>query len=233
MAKTKTKEQEGIEILEDPGALAGKAEEFLNNKKNRNWVLGIGGLVALIAAGFLGYKYYVSNLNQEAQREMFQAVYYFEADSLGKALNGDGINFGFLQIIEDYGATEASNLSHFYVGATYLKMGDYESAIRYLEGFGSSDYLLQARAYSLIGDAHMELGNFSSASSAYSDAAEYKPNQYFTPVYLQKLALSEELQGNLKKAAASYDRIIEDFSGSSMINEAKKQKARLEGLAAE
>ena len=233
MAKTKTKEQEGIEILEDPGALAGKAEEFLNNKKNRNWVLGIGGLVALITAGFLGYKYYVSNLNQEAQREMFQAVYYFEADSLSKALNGDGINFGFLQIIEDYGGTEASNLSQFYVGATYLKMGDYESAIRYLKEFGSSDYLLQARAYSLIGDAHMELGDFSSASSAYSDAVAYKPNEYFTPVYLQKLALSEELQGNLKKAAASYDKIIEDFSGSSIINEAKKQKARLEGLAAE
>ncbi len=233
MAKTKTKEGEGIEILEDPGALVSKAEEFLNNKKNRNLTLIIGSIVALVIAGVFGYRYYISNQDQEAQREMFQAVYYFEADSLGKALNGDGINYGFLQIIEDYPGTKGSNLSNFYAGVTYLKLGDFDGAIRYLNDFKSSDYLLQARAYALIGDAHLELGDYSSAISSYNDAIDYKPNESYTPIYLKKLALAEELQGNFSGAANAYGRIIEEFKESELIQEAKKQKARLEGLAAE
>ncbi len=233
MAKTKTKEGEGIEILEDPGALVNKAEEFLNNKKNRNLTLIIGGVVALAIAGIFGYRYYISNQDQEAQREMFQAVYYFEADSLGKALNGDGINYGFLQIIEDYPGTKGSNLANFYAGVTYLKLGDFESAIRYLKDFSSSDYLLQARAYALIGDAHLELGDYTSAIASYNDAIDYKPNESYTPIYLKKLALAEELQGNFSGAAKAYSRIIDEFKESDLLQEAKKQKARLEGLAAE
>ncbi|XOV92464.1 MAG: tol-pal system YbgF family protein [Bacteroidota bacterium] len=232
MAKTKTKEGEGIEILEDPGALVSKAEEFLNSKKNRNLTLVIGSFIALVIAGFFGYRYYISNQDQEAQREMFQAVYYFEADSLGKALNGDGINYGFLQIIEDYPGTKGSNLANFYAGITYLKLGNFENSIRYLKDFNSSDYLLQARAYSLIGDAYLELDDFSSAIASYNDAINYKPNENFTPIYLKKLALAEELQGNYSAAANAYGRIIDEYKESEFFQEAKKQKARLEGLAA-
>lgn len=233
MAKTKTKKDEGVELLEDPDAIVSKAEEFLNSKRNRNLTLIIGSIVAVVVAGIFGYKYYISNQNQEAQREMFQAVYYFEADSLGKALNGDGINYGFLQIIEEYPGTEGSNLSNFYAGVTYLKLGDYEGAIRYLNDFSSSDYLLQARAYALIGDAYLELEDFSSAISSYNDAIDYKPNQNFTPIYLKKLAIVEELQGNYAGAANAYGRIINDFKESDLLQEAKKQKSRLDGLAAE
>ena len=146
MANTKTKKEEGIEILEDPDVLAGKAEEFFNNSKNRNLVFGIGGVIAIAILAFLGYKYFITGKNTEAQKEMFQAVHYFEADSLGKALNGDGINYGFLDIIDNYGGTDAANLANFYAGTSFLKMGNAESAISYLESFSSSDYLVQARA---------------------------------------------------------------------------------------
>lgn len=233
MANTKTKKEEGIDILEDPDVLAGKAEEFFNNKRNKNLVFGIGGVLAVLVLAFVGYKYYITNQNAEAQKEMFQAVYYFEADSLGKALNGDGINFGFLDIIEDYTGTDAANLSSFYAGATYMKLGDFSSAIRYLEDFSSSDYLLQARAYSLIGDASMELGDFSAAVSAYESAVGYKPNKEFTPIYLNKLAIAQESAGEFSEAAAAYDQIIEEYGNSSLVQDAKKQKARLQGLAAE
>jgi len=233
MAKTKTHKEEGIEILEDPDLLASKAQEFFDNKKNRNLVFGIGGVLAAVVAAFLIYKFYITNKNQEAQEEMFQAVYYFEADSLGKALNGDGINYGFLDIVDDYAGTEAANLSSFYAGATYMKMGDYNSAIRYLSDFGSSDFVIQARAYSLVGDANMELGNYSEAISFYKKAADYKSNEFFSPVYLQKLAIAYESNGDFSAAADAYDKIITDFANSSMLQEAKKQKARLQGLAAE
>lgn len=233
MAKTKTKKQEGVELLENPDLLAGKAEEFFNDTKNRNLVFSIGGVIALLVIGFLGYNYYVNTNNAEAQQEMSQAVFYFEADSLQKAINGDGINLGFKDIIEDYAGTDAANLSTFYAGAAHLSLGNFTSATLLLEDFSSNDNLLQARAFSLIGDAYMELGDYSEAISAYKKAVDTKPNKEFTPVYLLKLAIAFEANGAFGEAADSYNKIIENYSKSTFLAEARKQKARLQGLAAE
>src|SRR5690606_3114897 len=137
-----------------------------------------------------GFNYYKNNLNQEAQNQMFQAVFYFEADSLDRALNGDGNNLGFLDIAAEYGITKAGNLANYYAGVSYLKQGKYELARLYLEDFSSDDLLVQARAYSLIGDAYMEEKNYEEAAKFYHKAAEYKPNKTFTPIYLMKEALA-------------------------------------------
>ena len=162
---------------------------------------------------------------------MFQAIYYFEADSLGSALNGDGNNYGFLDIMDEYSGTEAANIASYYAGACYLKLGDYENAIRNFDNFSSSDYLVQARAYSLVGDCYMELDQFADAVTYFEKAASYKPNKEFTPIYLKKLAVAEEQRGNFEEAAEAYEKINEDFQGSRLQQEAEKQAARLKGLS--
>lgn len=224
--------QKGNELLENPEALAKRlssSEEFL--EKNKKVVFGVGGVLVLIVAGFIFYSYYQSNQNQNAQREIYQAVYYFEADSLGMALNGDGNNYGFLDIIDLYGNTKAGNLANFYAGATYLKLGDFEAAIRYLKNFDANDDLLQARAYALIGDAYMELGDAQNAAEYYQDAADYKPNKQFTPVYLRKAAIAYEKQGDIQSALKCYTTIVDKFYGAAEYQDALKHKARLEALA--
>lgn len=220
-------------MIENPDALAGKAQRLFDNKRNKNIVFGIGAVIAALAAGFVMYEYYISNQNREAQEEMFQAVYFYEADSLGKALNGDGNNYGFLDIIDLYGGTDAANLASFYAGSAYLKLGDYQSAARSLSAFRSNDILVRARAYSLIGDAHMEQGNFPEAAKFYEKAADHKPNEGFSPIYLQKLAIAREANADISLAAEAYGKIVDDFQNSSLLEEAKKHKARLEGLVAE
>jgi len=230
MAKGK-KQDEGIEILEDPNAIVEKANEFFSNKRNKAMVFGIGGVLALLIVGFAGYNYYITNQNQTAQEELFQAQFYFEADSLALALNGDGNSYGFLEVIEEFPGTKAANLANFYAGASYLKLGDFDGAIRYLKAFSSDDYLLQARAYSLIGDAYMEMDDFDNAIEYYDRAVDYKPNKSFTPVYLKKLAIAYEQNGNLEKAAQTYGVIVSKYPASAEIHDAKKQKARLEALA--
>ena len=99
MAKEK-KQDEGIDILEDPNAIVDKANEFFSSKRNKVLVFGIGGILAAIIVGIAGYNYYITNQNNTAQEELFQAQYYFEADSLGLALNGDGNSYGFLEIVD-------------------------------------------------------------------------------------------------------------------------------------
>src|SRR5688572_27260466 len=127
------KEEHTAELIENPAALAEKlesAENFI--EKNPKVIFGIGGAILLAVAGYFGFQYYTDTQDVEAQQEMFQAVYYFEADSLSKALNGDGNNLGFIDIIEEYKFTDAANLANFYAGVSYLKQGKYDAAILYL-----------------------------------------------------------------------------------------------------
>ncbi|MEO9482821.1 MAG: tetratricopeptide repeat protein [Ekhidna sp.] len=230
MAKGKNKD-EGVEILEDPNAIVEKANEFFSSKRNKVMVFGIGGILALAIVGFAAYNYYITNQNRTAQEELFQAQFYFDADSLGLALNGDGNSYGFLEIMDEFPGTKAANLSSFYAGASYLKLGDFEGAIRNLKKFSSDDYLLQGRAYSLIGDAYMEMDDFTNAIDFYNQAADYKENESFTPIYLKKLAIAQEQNANLTGAVATYDKIVKEYPASPQIHDAKKQKARLEALA--
>jgi TolA-binding protein len=236
MAKVtkKGKEPHGSELLENPEAIAEKltrTEQFI--EKNKKWVLIVGGAIALVIAGFFLYRYYVTSQNIAADNEMFQAVYYFEADSLDRALQGDGNNLGFLQIIDEYPLSDAANLAHYYAGVIYLKKGEYISAVDHLEDFGADDLLVQPRATALIGDARMEMEDYSGAAKAYEKAANQHINKYTTPMYLTKAAIAYEMMEDYAAALGSYEEIVKKYPNSSEFQNARKHKARVEGMMKE
>src|SRR5688572_11212985 len=128
------------ELVENPQALAEKLQGAENwMERNPKTAIGILAAIVLIVGGYFGFQYYKDSQEGEAQREMFQAVYYFESDSLDLSLNGDGNNLGFVAIIEDYGITDAAKLANYYAGMAYLKQGKFEVARLYLEDFSSKD----------------------------------------------------------------------------------------------
>jgi len=227
MAKKGKKHEDGV--LESAEVLAeqiSKSEQFLED--NKVVVFSIAGLLAVILASFFGYKYYVDSQDSLAQDEMFQAVYYFEQDSLDLALNGDGNYYGFLDVIDNYSATSSANLANFYVGSIYMKKGSFASAVPFLKDFTSSDYVIQARAFSLLGDSYMQQEDFVEAASYYAKAAMYKPNEYFTPVYLLKSGLAYEKLEDYAKATKQYETIVKEYGKSNEADKAKKYKAKLQ-----
>ena len=233
MAKKETKKSEQIELIENPEVIAEKlvpGEDFL--KRNSKIVIGLFVGAAVLIGGILFFQYNTQQQNEKAQAEMFQAVYFFEQDSVDFALNGDGINKGFLTIIEDYPRTEAANLSHFYTGSIYLSQKKFEDALTHLEEFSTDDYLVQAKAYSLIGDANLELGKTEEAIAQYTKAARTNENKYMSPKYLAKLAVAQEEAGKVDEAIQTYTEIEEKYYESFEFAAARKHKARLEGLAA-
>jgi len=223
------KEEHKHELLENPEALKEKligAETWLES--NPKIVVALAVALLVIAGGYFGFQYYKNSQDEQAQKEMFQAVFYFEADSLDKALNGDGNNLGFLSIIDDYKVSDAGNLANYYAGVCYLKQGKFELARLYLEDFSSNDLLVQARAYSLIGDSFMEEKKYEDAAKFYEKAANYKPNKHFSPSYLLKEALAYEKLNQNDKAKETYDKIITLYWDSAEFQNARKFKARLE-----
>jgi TolA-binding protein len=223
------KEEHKTDLLESSEALAEKLEVAETwAERNPKIIIGIVTVLLLVAAAYFGYQYFIDKQDAEAQSQMFQAVNYFESDSLDLALNGDGNNLGFLAILDDYANTPAGNLANFYTGNIYLKQGKFNLARLYLEDFSSSDFLIQARAYSLIGDTYMEEKKFEDAAEYYAKAAGYQSNKYYSPGYLMKEALAHEKAGNPEKARQVYARIIEKYWDAAEVSNAKKFKARLE-----
>jgi tetratricopeptide (TPR) repeat protein len=198
--------------------------------KNRTLLIVAGALV-LAGLGVGGFYFYKQYQDKEAQVLLSPPVFYFEADSLKKALNGDGVNDGVQDVADNYSLTKAGNLADFYTGVTLLKQAKYDEAIEYLKKFSSDDLIIQARAYCLIGDAYSEKKEVREAIKYYKLASEYKPNKFFTPPYLMKLALVQEESKDYAGAIASYNTIAEKYFDSGEAINARKYKARLEAMA--
>jgi tetratricopeptide (TPR) repeat protein len=218
-------------LLEDPSALANRLEDSeLFVRRNKNVVFGLLALIVLAVVGAFGYYTWRNSQDDKAQAAMFQAVNYWEADSLKKAMKGDGQSGGLEGVASEYGGTKAGNLANFYAGAAALKEGKFKEAIDYLEDFSSDDLLLQARAYALIGDANMELKQYKEAADYYQKAADYKTNEYFTPGYLMKLAVAREMQKDYSAASEAYAKIVSEYPTSAEVNDAKIYQARAKAL---
>ncbi len=204
-----------------------KIEHFVT--ENKKSLLIISSSVVALVAIFLAYtQLYLAPREIEAADQMFRAEYYFENDSLDKAINGDGNFDGFLSIVENYGGTKSANLANYYLGMSYLKKGEFESAIEYLENFESKDEMLAAMASGAIGDAHSELNDTEKAISFYKKAVKQSNNKFTTPIFLLKMGLNYELANDNEKAVEAYTSIKNNFSESTEARDIDKYIGRAE-----
>lgn len=228
--KEQVEKPTNIDIIESPEALQeqlSKTEQFV--KKNRNIVIGVAAGIVLLVSAAIFYRWNTESQNKEAQVEMFPAVFYLEKDSVQKALKGDNnTTKGLLYVAKEYSGTKAANLANFYIGVAKMKEGKFDEAITYLENFNADDLLLQARVYALIGDAYMEKNNVEQAVNYYEKAADYKPNEYYTPAYLMKLGLAYEMKKDFAAAIKVYQDVKDNYKDSPENATAVKQVARLE-----
>jgi tetratricopeptide (TPR) repeat protein len=225
MAKKEKKDV--MEIIESPEALqqeVSKVTVFF--EKNKSTTLGAGVALIALVAGFFGYQWYKTSQDVEGEKKLYKAVYAFESDSLSAAAKE------MAKISDEFGGN-TQNLSDLYLGITLLKQGKYDQAIEKLKNFSSSDLLVQARAYSLVGDAYAEKKSFGEAIEYYQKAADYKPNKFFTPTYLLKLALAFEANKQGKEALDAYSQITDKFPESAESIPAKKYKALIESSISE
>lgn len=193
-------------------------------------ILIASAAVILLCGAYLAYKYLVKEPNEEkAVEAMFKAEEYYRADSLKVALNGDGINAGFLKVIDRYGGTKAGNLARFYAGDIYLQMGDFNNAIKHLKDFDTDAKQVQARSYKLLGDAYAESGKNSNALDAYKKAAHhFEEDDVNSSEYLFVAAyFADRVVKDQKEAINLFKELKEKYPRTEKGFEADKYLAQL------
>jgi tetratricopeptide (TPR) repeat protein len=222
MAKS-SKENE--ELIVDVEEVYSKTEDFIEKNK-KALTSGAIALVALVGL-YYGYKkMYLEPREEEGMLELFKAEQYFEMDSLQKAIYGDGQYLGFIDLIDNYSGTKTANLSHYYLGISYLKLGQYEDAIDELEDFSTDDVMLGSVALGAIGDANMELGKAGDAIAYYKKAADRQANEFTSPIYLMKAAQALEGMGKYDEALEIYEEIKDAYPDTQEGRQIDKYIAR-------
>jgi TolA-binding protein len=190
-------------------------------EKNKNVIFGVIGALVVGVLGYFGYKAYTASQDEDGQAKLFSTEYKFEADSNKVAAKEAA------KIADEFGGN-TGNIAHFIAGAASLKEGKFDTAIEQLKSFSAPDLLVQARAYSLIGDAYSEKKAYSDAIDYYKKAVDYKPTKQFTPSYMMKLAVAYEANKEPNEALAVYSEIVEKYADTQEAQNAKKYKAMLE-----
>ena len=212
MAKDKKNKQ--VDNLTEVESALTKTEQFLES--NQKLISIVIGSIVIVVVGYLGLnKFYLEPRSKSAQEQMYMAQNYFEKDSFNLALNGDGNNPGFLDIIDDFGSTDAGNLSNYYAGISYLHMGQYDNAIEYLKKFETDDKLLGPISVGAQGDAQLELGKTEKAIDLYKEAYKMNENELTAPIYMMKAGILLESINKSDEALKIYEIIKQKFPESN------------------
>ncbi|HVZ55359.1 MAG TPA: tetratricopeptide repeat protein [Chitinophagaceae bacterium] len=213
----------------DPNELViAKARDFWTRFNKP--IMIVCGLIIVLGGGYLAYKYlYLQPQEEKAAEYMYKAEDYYRMDSIKQALNGDGLNAGFLKVISKYGSTSKGNLARFYAGDCYLKLGDNANAVKYLKEFSTGSRLLQARAYKLLADAYADQGKNADALDNYKKAAHYfEKDDVNSPEYLFLAAyFADKVMKDSKQAIGLYQELKEKYPNTEKGFEADKYLAQL------
>ncbi|MDZ7715247.1 MAG: hypothetical protein U5J95_03460 [Balneolaceae bacterium] len=139
MAKKLTQE----ELEQDPLLQSySKLQEFYLS--NKNTIIGAGIAVILAIGLSIGYYYYSTAQEQEAQGLLSQAENYYLNAEYEKALTGSDEDFtvGFEQIISNYSGTDAANLASYYAAVCEYNLGNTQQALSYMNEFEVPDGIL-------------------------------------------------------------------------------------------
>ena len=218
--------QETDERLGNVEEALSTTEKWIEDNQKTLWIIFIAVLV--VAFGIYGVSRYNKKRNETASSQIFKAQQYFENEQYENALNGDGNNLGFLDVIDDYGSTKTGKLAAYYAGISYMKFGNYEEALNYLKKYNNNDQVLSAMALGAMGDCYMELNDLQNAASYYGKAAAKNPNEFTSPMFLMKQGLTYEILNDYAKALNAYQTLKKDFPNSTEAFEVSKNIANMQ-----
>lgn len=225
MAKRKKKE-ESSEVLIDLVETRDKAQSFV--EKNQVAVFGaLVVVVALIGILVVWKGMILPGKQDKALAAIYKAEEQFAKDSFNLALTEPFLGeMGLNQFVNEYG-TDTKNVGNYYRGISYMKQGDFQTAADILSKVKDDGELLSIMKHGTLGDCYSELGQLDKALAEYKKASKAGSVESVTPIYLIRLGLLNEKQGNTDAAKAAYQEVVSSYPNSAQLSNAEKFLARL------
>lgn len=189
-----------------------KTEQFIENKKNQQYMLGGCIAVVLIVAAIWGWNKFSSSNNAAAQDAMWESELLFEQGKYQEALEG------FEAVIDEYGSTKAGNMAKAYAGLCQKNQGNYAEAIDLLKDFSGNDNVVAPAILSALGDCYVNQENADNkkAAETFEKAAKAANNAQYTPLYLKKAGIAYEAAGDNASALKAYQNIKDNWAETSI-----------------
>ena len=200
--------------------------------QNSKIIIGIVGAIILAVAAWAIYNSFVKQPNELKSNDLVfpaenlfdkMAVTGFSKDTVGIVLNGGNVNgetvTGLLKIYNNYGGTSAANRAAYMIGASYLHIGEFDKAIKYLKEFDGHDATQASiKCYEMLGHAYAEKKNINEALNYYKKAANVNAkDEFFTADALFLAAQFAEANGKNDDAITMYKRLRDDYPTSTAV----------------
>jgi predicted negative regulator of RcsB-dependent stress response len=214
------------EVFDKLDQTAIQSEQFF--EKHVKKIIYVFLIIILFVLGYFTYNYYFEKPNNLAATEaMEEAEKLFFQDSLKKALNGGGAYYGFEQIIEEYGSTDAGNLAKYYAAIAYYKLKKYDQSITTIESFKpNGDEVLEILKHGILGDGYAQKKEYEKALENYNTAIEKAENlETFFVFYNKKAGILSFENNKIKEANSYFSSILDKYPNSTAKNEIEKYEA--------
>lgn len=172
-------------------------------------IIAVAAVLVVVFGALAINKWIIEPKQNEANAQMFAAEASFAAGDYEVALNGDGNNFGFADVIKEYKGSAAKS-AYFYAGVCELQLGNNEAAISYLKNYKGKDKIFAGRAICCMGDAYANSGKTAEAIKCFVKAAKVSDNE-FSATYLLKAGVASEDLGDDASALKYYQKIKSDY----------------------
>lgn len=203
-------------------------------KNAKALIAGVAAVVVIIV-GIFCYKTYVSAPREvkastalSAPQSVFNDALMMQSDSLYTlALNGDKTKktAGFLQVINDFGSTDAGNLANLYAGICYAHLNKWQEAQKYIDAYDSKgDAMIspaakvaQANVYANLKQTDKAIDAFKKAASMADDKCIDGANNAISPVALYEAAILLKSQNKNKEALDILESVKSKYPMSQIV----------------
>ena len=200
-----------------------KSEQFI--EENQKLLIGIAVGIIVVVLAIFGIKKFVSEPRQaKANEAIFAAEQYFAQGNYNAALYGDSTStdkygVGLLKVIDKYGSTKAGKRAKYEAGICFLRLGNYQEALKYLGKYNGKDQLTPVFDEMMKGDAEVEQGNNEAALKHYIKAAKMDDNAVSAPFALFKAGMVYMMTDNNAKAVECFEQVKSNYPESAFASE--------------
>jgi len=178
-------------------------------------------VIVLVLAATLVYAI-VGSSNEKKASQMMSAAYDAYDPRGGAPANYPQALQRFQDIVKQYGGTVNGAIAQFFIGNTYVQMGQPEAALKEYEAFinkYSSEKFLLGQVYQRIGYTYLAMGKQDEALKAFGQAEAITGTG---PATLE-LARLYERAGKSQEALKRYKDISDSLPSSAWAMEARKK----------